>query len=195
MGQWYHVESHRWSWGKSGPDTPVSPVLACIYTVKPLQNLIENPTSISKGISVGSCSYMDNLGFLVISDSYDDNIQALTTTITQLVDKFSKISMHIDPNKSDIMRFSSGNSPPLKVNLYGTDYSFSPPSKGSIQWLGVFLQKITFKLHVNIMANRGKTILHGINCLGNIIKGANQNTLCQLFHACVLSVLTYASPT
>ena len=45
------------------------------------------------------------------------------------------------------------------------------------------------------MSNRGKTILHGVKCLGNTIRGANQNTLRQLYRACVLPALTYASPT
>ena len=184
---------------------PVSPVLACVYASEPLQNLLDNPI-FTKGpkdqlIPVGPRAYVDDYGFLAISPSYQENFRALEIVLTRLLKDLDEIGLHIDPAKTDLMHFCWRNSinsqptPPLQLTLYNKPYSLTPPSVGFVHWLGVFLdKKLTFKFHIEAMCNRGRTIISGLSCLSNTIRGLNVANERTLYNTCIIPVLTYACP-
>ena len=63
--------------------SPVSPVLACLYTAEPLQKLINNPIVTTSNLPVGPRPYVDNMGFLTISDSIQDNLDTLEMSLSR----------------------------------------------------------------------------------------------------------------
>ena len=70
-----------------------------------------------------------------------------------------------------------------------------PPSTGYLRWLGAFLDnKLSWKLHTQVMNERGTTILSGMKLLGNTIRGLSQTNRRTIVNACIEPVLTYCAP-
>jgi len=86
--------------------SPVSPVLACLYAAEPLRILTDNPAFSGTGLPIGPRSYVDDLAFLAISDSPDENIIMLRHTLYTAISLFAKIGMEIDPDKSELIHFT-----------------------------------------------------------------------------------------
>ena len=82
---------------------PASPVLSCLYTLEVLEKINANPIFTSEQLPVTPRSYVDNVGFLAISNSFEENIITLQHTLLKAEKHFHEIRMHIDPDKSDLM--------------------------------------------------------------------------------------------
>ena len=177
--------------------SPVSPILSCLYSASVLRDLTLNPLFSSRGIPVGPRSYIDDIGFLAISDSFGENVILLRETLYRTVDALERIGMRIDPDKSDLMHFSwkrgNSSSPSLTAQLYNQSVTITPPK--SIQWLGFYFdRKLTFREHVNILTKRADNVANGLRCLGNTIHGISPANLRLLFKTCVIPVMTYGCP-
>ena len=83
-----------------------SPVLSCLYASEVLEKINANPIYSSEHLPVAPRSYVDDVGFLAISDSLEENIITLRHTLYKAEKHFNEIGMHIDPEKSDLMHFS-----------------------------------------------------------------------------------------
>jgi len=187
----------------------ISPTLACLYASEALERMIEEPTY-SKSIikrdgtretkyPVGPRAYVDDHGLGAISNNFVNTNAALQVAASRLVDLLDEIGLKIDPRKSEIMHFSGrlkvDPPEPLELNLYGTRTLIRPPTTGYIRWLGAFLDsKLSWKLHAQVMNERGRTILSGMKLLGNTIRGMNQSNKRTLVNACIEPVLTYCAP-
>ena len=173
----------------------MSPVLSCLYASEVLEKINANPIYSSEQLPVVPRSYVDDIGFLMISDSLEENI-ILRHTLYKAEKHFNEIGMHIDPEKSDLMHFSWRNndkkSPHLTAVLEGQIVTIIPPPY--IRWLGFYLdRKLSFKHHTDILCAKAKNVISGLTCLGNTITGLNQNNLRLLFKTCVIPVITYRS--
>jgi len=117
----------------------------------------------------------------------------LKHTLDSALEQFSKISMSIDPDKSELIHFTwkqNMPSPPLSFTHNHQTITLTPPS--SLCWLGFYLdRKLSFSKHVKIMAKCGNSVVHGLSCLGNSLHGMNQYHLWLLYKTCVIPVLTY----
>ena len=141
--------------------SPVSPVLTCIYSSAVLEHLNKNPIFAETGnhpLPVGPCAYVDDFGFLAISDDLETNIYMLRKTLDNTTSILTTIGMSIDPDKCDLMHFSwrrgsttnpADSNPSLRTVLYGNPVTITPPA--SICWLGFHLdQQLTFNRHVDL---------------------------------------------
>ena len=77
-------------------------------------------------------AYVDDIGFLAISNDLETNIYTLKKTLEQAANTLSNISMSIDPDKCDLQHFSwrvkpSDGNPQLKTSLYGKDIILTAP--------------------------------------------------------------------
>ena len=174
------------------PDT-VSPVLACLYAAPVLRSFMSNPDTTSI-LPVGPRSYVDDMGFLAISDSLHKNTLVLERTLHWATKELEALGMSIDPTKCNLMHFSwrpwDDSSPSITTTLYGKPLRITPPKY--VRWLGFFLdRKLLFKHHIDILSARGRHVITGIQCLGNTIHGLNAHHLRLLFKTCVIPVITY----
>lgn len=173
--------------------SPVSPVLACLYAAPVLHSFMTNPDTTSI-LPVGPRSYVDDMGFLAISDSLHENTLVLEWTLQQATRELDALGMSIDPTKCDLMHFSwkrsDDSSPSIVTTLYNKPLRITLPKY--IRWLGFFLdRKLSFKHHINILLARGRHVITGIQCLGNTIHVLNAHHLRLLYKTCVIPVITY----
>ena len=84
--------------------SPASPILSYLYSSEVIEvlNLSFVQSSLSYPISLRS--YIDNVGFLAISDSLGENVIALKSTLQTVQSLFTSIGMKIDP---DILLFQN----------------------------------------------------------------------------------------
>ena len=144
--------------------SPISPVLACLYAAPVLRSFMDNPDTTSI-LPVGPRSYVDDMGFLAISDSLHENTLVLERTLHRATKELESLGMSIDPTKCDLMHFSwrprDDSSPSMTTTLYGKPLRITPPKY--IRWLGFFLdRKLSFKHHVDILSARGRHVITGI---------------------------------
>ena len=89
--------------------SPISPVLACIYSSIVLEHLNQHPIfaeTTLHPLPVGPHAYVDDIGFLAISDDLETNVFTLRKTLDTASSILSDIGMSIDPDKCNLMHFS-----------------------------------------------------------------------------------------
>ena len=178
--------------------SPVSPVLACIYSSIALETFNKNPIfyeSNSQDLPVSLRAYVDDHGLHAISHDLETNVYLLKKALETLVETFTATGMSIDPDKCDLMHFSwrqHETNPPLRTTLYGKDITITPPA--SIHWLGFHLdRKLSFRHHVSLLAKKGKAIVSGLKVLGNTVAGISPSNLRLLYKTVVIPAITYGS--
>ncbi|KAF5379794.1 hypothetical protein D9615_005662 [Tricholomella constricta] len=116
----------------------------------------------------------------------------------------TSLDMYIDdehseaPEKTELMHHSwrrdGGHSPNIKLPT-GNNTDVSIATGDTIRILGVFFdRRLTFNQHVRILADRAGNAVRGSQMLANTVKGLSQVELRTLYRACIVPVLTYASP-
>ena len=148
------------------------------------------------GIPISPRSYVDDLGLLAISDSLSDNVTTLRKGLLVVVRKLKTMGMTIDTSKLEIQHFSRRRNDDqvltLKICLYGEDISVTPVA--TMRWLGIYLdRKLSFRAHVRIMTTRTSSVVNGLRCLDNTVRGLSQSNLRLLYQTCAFPVLSYAS--
>ena len=184
--------------------SPISPVLACIYSSTVLKHLNKNPIFDETGddpIPVGPRAYVDDIGFLASSFDLETNVFTLKKTLETTADILSRIRMSIDPDKCDLMYFSwhrgtlittCDGSPSLHTKLYSNHITITPPA--SIRWLGFHLDRcLTFNNYVELLSKKGFTIVNRLKVLGNTIEGISPANLQLLYKTVVIPAITYGS--
>ena len=110
--------------------------------------------------------------------------------------KLRTIGMSIDITKLEIQHFSQrrkeDSCPSLRITLAGDDITVTPTA--TMRWLGIYLdRKLSFCAHMRIMANRTSSVVNGLCCLANTVRGLSQSNLRLLYRTCAFPVLSYAS--
>jgi hypothetical protein len=157
---------------------------------------MDNAVHSSLNIPVGPRAYINNMGFPVVSDSLHENVIILQETLTCTENVLHRIGMHIDPDKLDIQHFSwrqgDNENPTLFTVLENKQVQITPIK--AMRWLGFYFDwKLSFRTHVDILCKKGKSVINGLQCLGNTVVGMNQHHLHLLFKTCVIPTITYGS--
>ena len=95
--------------------SPVSPVLACIYSSVVLKDLNLHPIFDDTGpasLPIAPQAYVDDIGFLAVSHNLETNIYTLWKTLERAANTLTNIDMSIDPDKCDLQHFSWRRLPP-----------------------------------------------------------------------------------
>ena len=147
--------------------SPASPILSCLYSSEVIEVLNQSFIRSSLSYPVSLRSYIDDVGFLAISNSLGENVITLKSTLQMVQSLFTSIGMKIDPDKCDLMHFSNrrgdNSSPSLTSSINGLDVTISPPK--FIRWLGFYFdQKLTFNNHTKIMCARASNVVSGLSC-------------------------------
>jgi ribonuclease HI len=178
--------------------SPVSPVLAVIYSAVVIRFIRDHPNlATPAGIPLSPRSYVDDYAIAAFSDSLEDNTTTLKEGLDQVVNELSKIGMTIDTKKLDIQHFSRrksyNSSPPLVTTVYGLPVTVTAPK--AMRWLGIFLdRRLSFREHVKILSAKALAVVNGIRCLGNTVRGLSQANLRILYKTCAFPILSYAAP-
>ena len=165
--------------------SPVSPVLSVIYASEIITTLKEANILTTSGIPLSPRSYIDDYAVLAISCSLQDNLIALDEGLQFVVKALARIGMTCDIKKLDLQHFtrrpSDKDSPSLVVTIYGERVTVAAPK--SMRWLGIFFdRRLSFHEHVKIMSARAQTVINGLRCLGNTVRGLSKPT-CESFTA------------
>ena len=180
--------------------SPVSPVLACIYSSVVLEDLNTHPIFDETGphcLPVAPRAYIDDIGFLAISNDLETNVYTLKKTLERAATTLTNIGMSIDPDKCDLQHFSWRRDPPdgnpqLKTSLYEKNLVLTAPP--SIRWLGFHLdRRLSFNHHINLLAKKGHATVQGLRVLGNTIEGISPSNLRLLYKTVVIPAITYGS--
>jgi hypothetical protein len=179
--------------------SPVSPVLACVYSSVILEDLNHDPIFIDHSatlIPVAPRAYVDDIGFLASSPDLKTNTHLLKMTLGRASHTASSIGLSFDPNKCDLMHFSfrhqDSSCPALSTTLHGKHITITPPS--SIRWLWFHLdRRLTFIHHISLLAKKGLATVHGLKVLGNTIEGISPSNLRLLYKTVVVPAITYGS--
>ena len=178
--------------------SPCSPVLSIIYAAEVISDIVEAQIITPCQTALSPRAYIDDLGLLAISKSLQDNISTLKLGLTRVIQKLSSIGMSIDPSKLEIQHFSrrpnDPSNPPLIMTLPSEDKLTSIIPTAYTRWLGFFLDKrLSFNKHVDIMCKRASSVINGLRCLGNTVRGLSQRHFRLLYVACVFPILTYGA--
>ena len=178
--------------------SPCSPVLSIIYAAEVISDLVDAQIITSNRIPLSPRAYIDDLGLLAISKSLDDNVKTLRLGLIRVIHKLSTIGMSIDPSKLEIQHFSRRPRESLLPQLTmthpidGSQIKVTPTEY--TWWLGFFLDKrLTFSRHVEIMCKRASSVINGLRCLGNTVRGLSQKHFRLLYISCVFPILTYGA--
>jgi ribonuclease HI len=149
------------------------------------------------GIPLSPRSYVDDYAIMAVSNSLGDNLATLSLGLESVVDTLARIGMTCDTTKLDLQHFTRRPSdtefPSLVVDVYGKRVTIAAPK--SMRWLGIFFdRRLSFHEHAKIMAARAKTVVNGLRCLGNTVRGLSQANMRVLYRTCAFPILTYAAP-
>ena len=185
--------------------SPVSPILACVYSSIVLTLLNRFPIYDETGpdsIPVAPRALVDDYGFLACSHDLNTNIFTLRKTLDTAIDILTRIGMKVDPDKCDLMHFTwrkgsdalgHDENPSLVTQLYGEKITIPAPT--SIRWLGFHLdRKLSFTHHVNTLSMKGNAIVSGLRVLGNTVSGISPSNLRLLYKTVVIPAITYGAP-
>ena len=178
--------------------SPCSPVLSIIYSSEVLEFVLfhENLHS-SKGVPVAPKAYVDDFNITAFSPTLQENVEILARVLVLVVQKLKEIGMSIDLSKLELQHFTrrQGDNlrPPLRASLPSGPIVVTPPKV--LRWLGFYLDcHLSFREHVKIMAARSSSIIVGLRCLGNTVRGLSQSNMRVLYKTCVFPVLSYGAP-
>ena len=174
--------------------SPVSPVLSIVYASEVLEKACARLTLSSASIPTSPKGYIDDIMLSAFSPSAKENATLLSQATEALITDLSTIGMSIDTDKSDLIHFSqSSNNGDAQAHVLIGNHRVIP--RKVVRWLGIYFDsRLTFKEHVNIMANRGRSVTNGLRILGNTVRGLSQANMQTLYRTCVIPILAYASP-
>ena len=178
--------------------SPCSPVLSIIYAAEVISDLIDAQIITSERIPLSPRAYIDDLGLLAISKSLEDNVKTLQLGLRRIILKLESMGMAIDPSKLEIQHFSRRPNDPSLPYLETTDpldgHLIKVTPTAHTRWLGFFLDKrLSFNKHIDIMCKRASSVINGLRCLGNTVRGLSQKHFRLLYMSCVFPILTYGA--
>ena len=141
--------------------SPISPVLACLFTACLLEILNSDPIFCEPdplSLPVGPRGYVDDFGFHAIACDLETSTHILKLTLKRAVDILDCLGLSIDPDKCDLIHFTWRHHsifPSISTTLYGNPLIIS--QKPVIRWLGFHLdRKLSFNHHVSLLSTRAR---------------------------------------
>ena len=106
--------------------SPISPVLACLFTACLLEILNSDPIFCEPdplSLPVGPRGYVDDFGFHAIACDLETSTHILKLTLDKAVDILDCLGLTIDPDKCDLIHFTWRHHsiyPSISTTLYGS---------------------------------------------------------------------------
>ena len=182
--------------------SPISPILSAFYSAE-LIEIFEDPThpdaptTNEDATQVTLFMYVDDENLFVSSKSLKTNITILKTAYSRAEEWLYQAGLSPDLSKRELMHYSRrprDPSPAIAItDRDGLTRTIAPTK--SVRWLGVYFdRRLLFNEHVNTLASRAEAVVGRMAMLANTVRGLSQIHLRHLYRACIIPVMTYASP-
>ncbi|KAI5116159.1 hypothetical protein M0805_001063 [Coniferiporia weirii] len=172
--------------------SPVSPILSTIFAGLVLRHF-QQP-------SCNLLAYVDDHLIVCVGLDIASNCETLAAAYHQLDGHFLQLGLNIEAAKTEALHF---HPPPQRTigydNWQTAGIQIMPTTiikpTNPLRWLGIWWDPgLSFKAHVERMRSKGLSILTTLHILGNTEHGISALLLCQLYSACICTVLAWGSP-
>lgn len=113
--------------------------------------------------------------------------------------------MVFDPAKFEAIHFSRKRQfnnpdiqlppPPFESNITEPRIVKPVAKNKSMRWIGVYFDpRLSFSNHADNMASKSRRASAGLIMLANTVRGVDAKIMRRAVHACILPILTYATP-
>ena len=179
---------------------PLSPILSSFYTA-PMLDLFSDGKVIFSNMMLTPIElvmYIDDGSIRAVSKSLQINCMVIEEAYNRVHKWMEKSNLSLDMEKRDLIHFDKGKlavDPVMSVMLPNKDGTTTKHKPQEVaKWLGIFFdQKLSFRTHVNIMAQRAETATNAVKILGNTVRGLPLRVVQNAYLATVRPVLTYGS--
>jgi hypothetical protein len=177
--------------------SPLSPILSAMYTA----NLLEMTSTWSlRDLTM----YVDDGAIYATSATVKGATESAAEGYAQVLNWLYRNGLTADPEKCELMTFTHSRADPKKTGQPVLGINYTDPihgpqhigvAKEPIRYLGLYIDpKLNWQHHVQIMANRGRSTIRGINILGNSVRGIDILSWRRVYNALVVPVMTYGVP-
>ena len=169
--------------------SPLSPILSVIYT-----SLTIRAFNIPNAIPF---SYIDDIAILCHYPHYQDAHKTICNSFYFFKDQLRVQGLLLDLSKTKLVhfgkKFSKSHTPSHTITVLDYDNrAFNINSKFTIRWLGFhFTRTLSFKLHVNFMAQKALSAFFALRMFLSSIGGLSPHHLRHIYVSCVVPILFY----
>jgi hypothetical protein len=145
--------------------------------------------------------YVDDRAIYAMSATIKGASDLAAEGYSQVLQWLYRNGLTADPEKCEFMTFTHSRANPNLVGRPVPELSYTDPTLGvqtmkvakePIHYLGVYIDpKLNWCHHTQIMANRGRSTIRGINILGNSVQGIDLLKWQKVYNALVILVMTY----
>jgi hypothetical protein len=175
--------------------SPVSPILATLYTAFLFRAVRVEAVRGETGSTL--LAYVDDGLLEVVSSSLETNMQILAQIYPQCIEWLHRVGLSTDDDKLELQHFTRQHhdtSPTLTVPRANGQGTITVSAQASMRWLGIFFdRKLSFRYHVEVMANRALSTVNGLRMLANTVCGMSFLNMRLLYKTVVLPVLTFGA--
>jgi ribonuclease HI len=190
--------------------SPLSPILSAFYAAELLelleckaQELCPPPPGFDpndKTTKPNLFMYVDDGELYISSPSLLINTQILHSLWCDVIVPWGKrVGLAFDFDKRELMHYTrrkSDNNISPSMTFHDDDgVTRVVAPQTTVKWLGVYFdRKLLFNHHVKILAGRAGKAVGSLVMLANTVKGLSPHLMRLMYKACVVPVMTYASP-
>lgn len=161
--------------------SPASPILFLLYT-EPIYRL---------GEQTGRFGYADDTAILRIGRTLKETVELASADIQQLVTWGSANGISFDPDKTEVMHFTTSRD----TTCYPVYHGGTEKLPGmAIRWLGIWLdRKLAFRTHIEKWAAKAGKVAGHLHSLCNTKHGPLPAAVRRAIKACVEPTLLYGT--
>jgi hypothetical protein len=173
--------------------SPISPVLSTLYT-----HALLRMTRDLKWTSLNL--YIDDGAILACGKTWAEVESSLVAAYTSCASWLDRSGLKAEPDKTELMYFRRRHEktdPPGQIFLpqnpqHPQQGKYKVTAAHRLRYLGFFLDhKLRWEHHVNVMCNRARASIKGLQLLGNSVRGIDFAQWRLAYNAICLPVLTY----
>jgi hypothetical protein len=172
--------------------SPLSPVISALYTASLLEKA---STWTHRDLTL----YVDDGAIYATSATTSAATESAIAGYEIALDWLRTNGLEADPSKTELMTFVRRRQPEKTGgNTLGARYGDKSNALNRIttvkwlRYLGVYItEDLKWKRHVDIMTNRARSTIRGINILGNSVQGLDYMNWRRVYNALVIPSLTY----
>lgn len=143
--------------------------------------------------------YVDDRNVYVSVDKLTASTEIIRLTYTGIIKPWChKVGPSLDFDKREICHFTQRKGEQVFPSITFHDNNSVPhivAPQSSVKWLGVhFNSKLTFNHHVKQLTNNAGKAVGSLQMLANTVCGLSQYHTRQMYKACIVPAMTYASP-